>query len=83
MHEHDPNLPATFGCRMWGLQLAAIDREPKGSHHGDGQNYQASFKDPLHAGTEFDLFEQRGGWLRIKLADDSDCWIPGTAADLI
>jgi hypothetical protein len=36
MHEHDPNLPATFGRRVWGLQLAAVDREPKGSRHGDG-----------------------------------------------
>ena len=36
MHEHDPNLPATFGRRVWGLQLAPVDREPKGSHHGDG-----------------------------------------------
>jgi hypothetical protein len=36
MHEHDPNLPATFGRRVWGLQLAAVDREPNGSHHGDG-----------------------------------------------
>ncbi|MCX5670491.1 MAG: hypothetical protein NTU94_04115, partial [Planctomycetota bacterium] len=41
MHEHDPSLPETFGRRVWGLQLAAVDREPKGSHHGDGTFFRA------------------------------------------
>ena len=53
------------------------------ARQGDGQNYPASFKDPLHEGTEFDLLEHRLGWFHIKLADDSDGWIPKTSADLI
>jgi len=53
------------------------------ARQGDGQGYPQSFKDPLHAGTEFDLLERRPGWLHIKLADDSDGWIPDTAAELI
>jgi hypothetical protein len=53
------------------------------ARQGDGQNYPVSFKEPLHTGTEFDLLEQRPGWLHIKLSDDSDGWIPETSADLI
>jgi len=53
------------------------------ARQGDGQNYAPSFKEPLHAGTEFDLLEDRTGWLHIKLADDTDTWIPDHSADLI
>jgi len=53
------------------------------ARQGDGQNYAPSFKEPLHPGTEFDLLEHRTGWLHIKLADDTDSWIPDHAADLI
>jgi hypothetical protein len=53
------------------------------ARQGDGQNYSPSFKEPLHEGTEFDLLENRPGWLHIKLSDDSDGWIPDGSADLI
>ena len=35
MHEHDPALPATYGRRVWGLQLAAVATPAAGSIHGD------------------------------------------------
>jgi len=53
------------------------------ARQGDGQNYEPSFKEPLHEGTEFDLLESRPAWLHINLFDDSDGWIPKTAAELI
>jgi tetratricopeptide (TPR) repeat protein len=53
------------------------------ARQGDGPNYTESFKDPLHAGTEFELLEQRPGWFHIKLSDDSEGWIPDNAAELI
>jgi len=53
------------------------------ARQGDGPNYPASFKDPLHAGTEFDLLERRPGWFHVRLSDDSDGWIPDNAADLV
>ncbi len=53
------------------------------AHQGDGQNYAPSFKEPLHAGTEFDLLEQRPGWLHIRLSDGTDGWITANAAELI
>ncbi|MHC4624464.1 MAG: tetratricopeptide repeat protein [Planctomycetota bacterium] len=53
------------------------------AHQADWQDSPPSFKEPLHAGTEFDLIEHRPGWFHIRLADDSDGWIPDTAAELI
>ncbi len=53
------------------------------ARQGDGQNYPVSFKEPLHAGTEFDLLEHRTGWFHIRLSDDSDAWIPEIDAELI
>ena len=53
------------------------------ARQGDGRNYPESFKDPLHAGTEFDLLERRAGWLHIRLSDNSDGWIPDNSADSI
>jgi hypothetical protein len=53
------------------------------ARQGDGPNYPPSFKEPLHAGIEFELLDQRPGWLHIQLADGSDAWIPGDKADLI
>ena len=53
------------------------------ARQGDGPNYAPSFKDALHAGTEFKLLEQRPGWLHIELSDGSDAWIPATAAGIV
>jgi tetratricopeptide (TPR) repeat protein len=53
------------------------------AHQADWQNSPPSFKEPLHEGTEFDLIEQRPGWLHIELSDGSDGWIPDNAAGLI
>ena len=53
------------------------------ARQGDGPNYPESFKDPLHAGTEFDLLERRSGWFHIRLADNSDSWIPDKSGDVI
>lgn len=51
------------------------------ARQGDGPNYPPSFKDPLHAGTEFELIEQRPGWFRIRLSDGAEAWVPQDAAE--
>jgi len=50
---------------------------------GDGTNYQQSFKEPLHAGTEFNLIVQRNGWAYIELHNGRQCWIPVNAEKLL
>jgi tetratricopeptide (TPR) repeat protein len=60
-----------------------ITAEQVTARQGDGTNYQESFREPLHAGTEFNVADRRSGWLHIKLADGSDGWIPENAAEII
>jgi len=50
---------------------------------GDSETYQPSFQEPLHAGTEFDLVEERRDWLHIALADGRECWVPAKTAGLV
>jgi tetratricopeptide (TPR) repeat protein len=53
------------------------------ARQGDGPNYPPSFKDPLHAGMEFELLEHRPGWLHIELSNSTDAWIPADTAGLV
>lgn len=53
------------------------------ARQGDGLIYPLSFKGPLHAGTEFDLLEQRPGWWWVRLANGTDAWIPDTTAQQV
>lgn len=50
---------------------------------GDGENYPASFEQPLHSGTEFTLIEQRPDWLHIEIANGDDAWIHRSHVGLI
>lgn len=50
---------------------------------GDSRTYEPSFKEPLHAGTEFSLIEDRGEWYQIKLADGRRCWVPAADVGLV
>ena len=50
---------------------------------GNSENYAPSFTEPLHAGTEFELVEQRGQWYDIRLPDGRTCWVPASSAGMI
>lgn len=53
------------------------------ARQGDGDNYEFAFKDPLHSGTEFEVIEQRPGWIHISLSNGNDAWIPEASAGII
>ncbi len=50
---------------------------------GNSVTYEPSFKEPLHAGTEFTLMDDRGEWFQIELADSRTCWVPSTDVELV
>lgn len=50
---------------------------------GDSETYERSFVEPLHAGTEFDVVEQRPDWYQIELVDGRRCWVPSRSVELI
>ena len=53
------------------------------ARQGDAESYQPSFEDPLHAGTEFILLEERGAWWQLELPDGRNCWIPSSSGALV
>ena len=53
------------------------------ARQGDGFNYPESFKHPLHAGTEFQLLEQRPGWWKVTLTDGTEAWLEARACEKI
>ncbi len=50
---------------------------------GDGETYEPSFTDPLHAGAEVRLLEQRPEWYQVELPDGRRCWLPSRDVELI
>jgi len=50
---------------------------------GNGESYAPQFPQPLHAGTEFEVLEERGAWLAIQLANGSSGWIRRESAGLL
>ncbi|MBT3375950.1 MAG: hypothetical protein HN742_15255 [Lentisphaerae bacterium] len=50
---------------------------------GDSDTYEKSFTDPLHAGTELALLEDRREWYHVELADGRRCWLPTEAVKLV
>ena len=50
---------------------------------GDADTYEAAFTEPLHAGTEFALVEDRGDWVQAELSDGRRCWLPTRAVGLV
>ncbi|MFA4947552.1 MAG: hypothetical protein WC674_03465 [Candidatus Krumholzibacteriia bacterium] len=73
------------------VDTASLARTPEGvitaeetiGRMGDADTYQPSFKEPLHAGSEFRLLEKRPGWWRIELENGDRTWIPDGAAELV
>lgn len=43
---------------------------------GDGFGYPSRYENPLHAGAEFRVIEQRGDWARVALPDGKEGWVP-------
>lgn len=69
--------------RLHSLRDGVVVAQEVEIRKGDGTAYQRSYLDPLHAGAEFRLLEDRAGWYRILLPDGRRGWIPGTAAVMV
>lgn len=59
-----------------------VDREVI-ARQGDGVIYDNAFTSPLHAGTEFSLLKQRGGWYYVSLLNGDRCWLPADRVRLV
>lgn len=45
--------------------------------------YAPTFAQPLGAGIEFDVIEQRDAWVHVRLADGRETWLPADAIERI
>lgn len=43
---------------------------------GDGFGYPVRYENPIHSGAELRVLEDRGGWVRVELADGKSGWVP-------
>lgn len=49
----------------------------------DSHTAAPAFTEPLHAGTEFEVTEDRGAWYEVRLPDGQTCWLPAAAVELV
>ena len=50
---------------------------------GDAPIYTPAFSAPLHAGAEVTILERRRDWLRVRVEDGNEGWIPAGTAESI
>jgi tetratricopeptide (TPR) repeat protein len=50
---------------------------------GNGESYAPQLPQPLHAGTEFEVLEERGSWLAIQLDNGTSGWVRREGASLL
>ena len=75
---------ATTAIDSAGTNLTKARTEGrKSARKGDADTYEAAFTEPLHAGTEFVLVEDRGDWVQAELSDGRRCWLPARAVGLV
>jgi tetratricopeptide (TPR) repeat protein len=65
-----------------GRSGVILEKEVVG-RKGDSTTFEPTFKEPLHTGVEFEVLEERKGWLHIELADGRRCWIPQSSAGIV
>jgi SH3-like domain-containing protein len=52
-------------------------------YKGPASTYQKQFEQPLQAGVELRVREERGDWRRIELSDGSAGWVQRSAIELV
>lgn len=62
--------------RFTHIKHGVVAVEEVVARKGDGESYQPAFTDPLGAGTEFVVLEQRNNWVRVRLDGAEDGWVP-------
>lgn len=73
------------------LESVEAQRNPAGvilaselrGRKGNSETYQESFAEPLHAGTEFVVREDRGDWILVELADGRETWLPADGVGML
>ena len=68
---------------QYTTQAGVIVAEEVVVRKGNGESYTPQLPQPLHAGTEFIVLEERGSWLAIQLDNGISGWIRRDSATLL
>lgn len=75
---------ATLAIDAWSERSApeavVVDGPVTGRKGPDERAYEASFTEPLRSGVEVVIAERRPGWVRVRLADGRETWVPESHA---
>ena len=77
---------ASLAAERWSLRTAppaVITAMDVPVYKGPGASYQKQFEQPLQAGTECTLREERGSWWNIELPDGKSGWVESTAVETV
>lgn len=50
---------------------------------GDGASYPERYENPIHAGAEVRVVEERAGWVDVELPDGKRGWVPAEAVERV
>ncbi|HVZ94520.1 MAG TPA: hypothetical protein VG797_08420 [Phycisphaerales bacterium] len=80
-----------FGASVWmtyreseeSRDAVIVAERVVGRKGPDENGYEPSFKDPLSAGVEMKIVEERPGWLLVKLPDGRETWLPESSVERV
>lgn len=72
-----------FTQSQYTIRAGVIVAEEVVVRKGNGESYTPQLPQPLHAGTEFIVLEERGSWLAIQLDNGISGWIRHNSATLL
>lgn len=50
---------------------------------GRGDSYEPALRDPLGAGVELRILQERGGWVEVQLRNDQTGWLPAETVERV
>lgn len=77
------SLAATHAERGARSEAVVVADRVTGRKGPDENGYEPSFKEPLSAGVEVRIVEERPGWLLVRLRDGRETWLPAASVDRV
>lgn len=67
----------------FGVEYGVLTASESVARRGNGLGYQASMADPLRAGQEFRILEQRSHWAQVELPTGVAVWLPRSDFEVV
>lgn len=67
----------------FGVEYGVLTANESVARRGDGLGYEASMAEPLRAGQEFRILEQRSHWAQVELPTGVAVWLPSSDFEVV